>query len=91
MNNNPEIKKILQVPWTYTLYQSEERFFLTVLCRSRGGGVYSSVIELGTEEIEVYRSLGKEMIDALASKIMYKPSLYTERNIKGFSKWPVKK
>ena len=90
MTKNPEIEKILQVPWTYTLYQSGERLILSVLCRSRGGADYSMAIELGTLEIDAYRSLGKEAIDALASTINYDPSSYEERHIKGFSKWPKK-
>jgi hypothetical protein len=88
MAKNPEIEKILQVPWTYTLYQSGERLFLSVLCRSRGGADYSMAIELGTQEIDAYRSLGKESIDVLSSKIMGEPSAYAEWDIKGFSKWP---
>jgi hypothetical protein len=45
-------------------------------------------IELGTQEIDAYRKLGKETIDALASKIMGEPSAYAEWEIKAFSKWP---
>jgi hypothetical protein len=88
MTKNPEIEKILQVPWTYTLYQSGERLFLNVMCRSRGGADYGMAIELGTQEIDAYRSQGKEAIDALARTITGEPSAYAEWDIKGFSKWP---
>lgn len=87
MTKNPEIEKILQVSWTYTLYESGERLFRYVMCSSRGGADYGMAIESGTQEIDAFRSIGKEAIDALASKIMGEPSACAEREIKGFSKW----
>jgi hypothetical protein len=88
MNSNLKIEKVLQVPWSYTLYRNDERFFLSVVCGSVG--LFERDIELSEEEIGAYRSLGKEAIDALASKINHEPSSYEDRHIKGFSKWPVK-
>jgi hypothetical protein len=83
-----EIEVLLQVPWSYTLYGSDDRFFLSVVCGSVG--LFETEIELGVEEIAAYRTKGKEAIDALAKGINNEPKAYRDRHIKGFSKWPVR-
>ncbi len=85
-----EVQKVLQVPWTYTLYRGGDRFFLSVLCRSRGGAEYTMHIELSSEEIDACLNEGEQTIEVLARAICDTPSAYQKRDIKGFSKRVVK-
>ena len=77
------MKKIINKPWDYSLFESNGNYLLDVLCG--GVGMYQLKIWLNTSEKESYLKLGDEYIDRLSKSIQRNPKSYKDRSVKNIS------
>lgn len=73
------MKKIINKPWEYSLFESNGNYLLEVLCG--GVGMYQLKIWLNASEKESYLKEGEEYIDRLAKSIQRSPSSYKDRSV----------
>lgn len=73
------MKELIKQNWSYTLFETDNRFILKVLCGTIG--LYEIMIELNNLEIKLYEEKGKSFIEELALKIQTNPSSYKKRFI----------
>jgi hypothetical protein len=73
------MKKIIDKPWNYTLYQTENKYTLSVLCG--GVGMYEIEIELNKEEADSYKEKGESYIDILAKEIQENTNQWIHRKV----------
>lgn len=77
------MKKIINKPWDYSLFENNGKYLLDVLCG--GVGMYQLKIWLNTSEKESYLKEGDSYIDRLSKSIQRNPNSYKERNVKNIS------
>ena len=80
------MKVIDQKSWSWTLYQCNDEYILSVLCGSVA--IYGVEVILSQDETSDYLEHG---IDELAQKITYEPSKYKSRKVIGFHNDPAVK
>ena len=68
---NSALERVLEEIWSYMLFRSEQRYFLSVLVTGRNGSATQSslIIELNEAELSEYQQRGKPAIDALCLEI----------------------
>jgi len=74
------MKKIINKPWDYSLFESDGNYLLEVLCG--GVGMYQLKIWLNASEKESYLKQGDEYIDSLSKSIQRSPNSYKDRSVK---------
>jgi hypothetical protein len=72
---------IAEKPWSWMLFATGDRLFLSVVCG--GVGVYDVDLELTVAEAASYRQIGKAYIDELANAIRAKPAEFESRWVAG--------
>lgn len=76
------MKKVIETPWRYTLYQDNEKYYLTVV--TGGVALYNLTVELTHEEVEYFSIKGVSYLDTLASEIEVNSKKFESRYIKDF-------
>jgi carbohydrate-binding DOMON domain-containing protein len=74
------MKKVINKPWDYSLFESDGKYLLEVLCGSVG--MYQLKIWLNASEKESYLEQGDEYIDRLSKSIQRSPNSYKDRIVK---------
>lgn len=80
------MKVIDQESWSWTLYQRNDEYILSVLCGSVA--MYGREIVLNANETAEYLKYG---IDEIAKRVTYEPSKYKFRQISAFHDDPAVK
>lgn len=76
------VKIIDEKPWSWTLYEHDDEYFLSVMCGSVG--LYSRDIILSVDETERYLTRGIDEIIKMAKIISFSPQKFKTRHIVGF-------
>ena len=76
------MKVIDQIAWSWTLYEYDGEYMLSVICGSVG--LFSRDIILNIEETDNYLKNGIDEIIKLAKVITYRPQYYKTRHIIAF-------
>ena len=74
------MKLISQKSWSYSFYQNDEHYYLSVLCGSVA--MYGIVIELNKNEIN---DVNEGELSSLVDAVRMNPHSYSHRNIKNFN------
>ena len=74
------MKLISQKSWDYSLYQDDERYYLSMLCGSVA--MYGIAIELTEDEIVRVNEGG---LSGLVESVRMRPQAYSHRNISDFN------
>ena len=73
------MRELIKKPWDYTFYEKNNLFYLSVMCGSVA--TFEIVIELSSDETNLYKNEGSDYIEKLAKQIQYSPSSFSDRNI----------
>ncbi|MCT4637812.1 MAG: hypothetical protein N4A72_08890 [Bacteroidales bacterium] len=70
------MQQILSSRWDYTLYKSEDKIVLSVLCGM--SGMYEITTVLSADQVKLFNDRGEEFIKELSKNIRDKGSLESE-------------
>lgn len=76
------MRVISEEAWAWTLYQSPNSYYLTVVCG--GVGIFNRDLELTKDEIIEFEIKGIPYIKFLASQVRQAPHLYEKRHLRSF-------
>ena len=73
------LERVLEEPWSYVLFRSEQRYFLSVLVSGHNSAANASmIIELTEAERSEFQQHGRPFIDALRLEIFTSASYFGE-------------
>ena len=71
------LEQVLVEPWSYVLFRSEQRYYLSVLVSGRNSAANASmIIELTEDERSEFQQHGRPFIDALRQEIFTSASYF---------------
>lgn len=72
------MKELINKPWSYTFFEDDNKYFLSVLCGS--SALFEINLILEEEETALYNTFGEDYIESLAINVKEDPSKYSDRN-----------
>lgn len=73
------MKEVIKKQWSYTLYESDESYVLSVICGTVA--LYTIQVQLNEEEINAFKVNGVDYIDSLVKTIQSEPDKFKDRRM----------
>lgn len=73
------MKEVLKKQWSYTLYESDEGYALSVICGTVA--LYTIQVQLNEEEVDAFKVNGVDYIDSLVKTIQSEPDKFKDRGM----------